>query len=64
MLVAARRVSHAREAFVPTGIRHLQDACYELDNIANNFCLLTTPEANDIKKSVFYRDGAWEPLRQ
>jgi len=48
LLVAAHRVLHAREAFVASGIRHLQDAYYELDNIANNFYLLNTTEANDV----------------
>ena len=40
MLVAAHRVLHAREAFQPTGRRHLQDAYFELDNIANKLVLL------------------------
>lgn len=35
LLVAAHRVLHARESFQPVGARHLQDAYFELDNIAN-----------------------------
>jgi gamma-butyrobetaine dioxygenase len=40
LLVAAHRVLHAREAFVPSGKRHLQDAYFELDNIANKVITL------------------------
>jgi gamma-butyrobetaine dioxygenase len=40
LLVAAHRVLHARESFVPRGKRHLQDAYFELDNIANKLVLL------------------------
>jgi gamma-butyrobetaine dioxygenase len=40
LLVAAHRVLHAREAFQPLGKRHLQDAYFELDNIANKLVLL------------------------
>jgi gamma-butyrobetaine dioxygenase len=40
LLVAAHRVLHARESFVPRGRRHLQDAYFELDNIANKLVLL------------------------
>jgi gamma-butyrobetaine dioxygenase len=35
LLVAAHRVLHARESFQPIAARHLQDAYFELDNIAN-----------------------------
>jgi gamma-butyrobetaine dioxygenase len=35
LLVAAHRVLHARESFQPVGARHLQDAYFELDNVAN-----------------------------
>ena len=40
ILLAAHRVLHAREAFTPTGKRHLQDAYFELDNIANKLVWL------------------------
>ncbi|MDC0088520.1 TauD/TfdA family dioxygenase [Porticoccaceae bacterium] len=40
ILVAAHRVLHAREAFQPIGKRHLQDAYFELDNIANKLVWL------------------------
>lgn len=40
LLVAAHRILHAREAFNPVGKRHLQDAYFELDNIANKLILL------------------------
>ena len=40
ILVAALRVLHARESFQPTAKRHLQDAYFELDNIANKLVLL------------------------
>lgn len=35
LLVASNRVLHAREAFNPIGKRHLQDAYFDYDNIAN-----------------------------
>lgn len=35
LLVAAHRVLHARESFQPLGVRHLQDAYFELDNVVN-----------------------------
>ena len=40
LLVAAHRVLHAREAFIPSGRRHLQDAYFELDNVANQLIQL------------------------
>jgi gamma-butyrobetaine dioxygenase len=40
LLVAAHRVLHAREAFTPSGKRHLQDAYFELDHIANKIVQL------------------------
>ncbi|MBT7374818.1 MAG: DUF971 domain-containing protein [Porticoccaceae bacterium] len=40
LLVAAHRVLHARESFQPIGKRHLQDAYFELDNVANKLVLL------------------------
>ena len=40
ILVAAHRVLHAREAFSPTGRRHLQDAYFELDNLVNKLVWL------------------------
>ena len=40
LLVAAHRVLHAREAFIPVGKRHLQDAYFELDNVANRLIQL------------------------
>ena len=40
MLVAAHRILHAREPFQQTGKRHLQDAYFELDNVANKLVLL------------------------
>jgi alpha-ketoglutarate-dependent taurine dioxygenase len=40
ILVAAHRVLHARESFQPTAKRHLQDAYFELDIIANKLILL------------------------
>ena len=45
LLVAAHRVLHAREAFVPSGKRHLQDAYFELDNIANKVITLNKYKA-------------------
>ncbi len=35
LLVAGHRVMHARVAFEPVGMRHLQDAYFDLDNAAN-----------------------------
>ena len=40
LLVAAHRVLHARESFTPLGKRHLQDAYFELDNVANKLVML------------------------
>ena len=40
LVVAAHRVLHARRAFEPDGPRHLQDAYFELDNVANHYVLL------------------------
>jgi gamma-butyrobetaine dioxygenase len=40
LLVAAHRVLHARQAFLPEGKRHLQDAYFEMDNIVNNIVVL------------------------
>ena len=40
LIVSAHRVLHGREEFIPSGIRHLQDAYYEMDNIENNLFLL------------------------
>ncbi len=40
LLVAAHRVLHGREAFAPTGRRHLQDAYFELDNVRNHLVVL------------------------
>ena len=40
LLVAGHRVLHAREAFEPTGRRHLQDAYFEHDNIRNHLAVL------------------------
>ena len=45
LLVASHRVLHAREAFVPSGKRHLQDAYFELDNIANKVITLNKYKA-------------------
>lgn len=44
LIVAAHRVLHGREAFEPTGRRHLQDAYFELDNIRNQLFLLRRGE--------------------
>lgn len=44
LIVAAHRVLHGREAFEPTGKRHLQDAYFELDNIRNQLYLLRRGE--------------------
>ncbi len=40
LIVAAHRVLHGREAFEPTGRRHLQDAYFELDNVVNHLFML------------------------
>ena len=40
LVVAAHRVLHGREAFEPTGPRHLQDAYFELDNVRNHLVVL------------------------
>lgn len=40
LIVAAHRVLHARRAFESTGERHLQDAYFELDNVANQLIVL------------------------
>ncbi len=40
LVVAAHRVLHGREAFEPTGDRHLQDAYFELDNVRNHRVVL------------------------
>jgi gamma-butyrobetaine dioxygenase len=47
LVVAAHRVLHGREAFDATGRRHLQDAYFELDNIANNLYLLCNEGERD-----------------
>ena len=51
LLVSAHRVLHGREEFKPNGIRHLQDAYYEMDNIENNLFLLNNllQDANNEK---------------
>ena len=40
LIVAAHRVLHGREAFDPTGRRHLQDAYFEFDNVINHLVVL------------------------
>ncbi len=45
LLVASHRVLHGRQAFEPTGRRHLQDAYYELDNVKNHLVLLRRKNA-------------------
>lgn len=40
LIVAAHRVLHGREAFEPSGRRHLQDAYFELDNVRNHVVVL------------------------
>jgi gamma-butyrobetaine dioxygenase len=40
LIVASHRVLHAREAFEPTGRRHLQDAYFEYDNVRNHLVVL------------------------
>ena len=51
LLVSAHRVLHGREEFKPNGVRHLQDAYYEMDNIENNLFLLNNllQDANNEK---------------
>ena len=41
LIVASLRVLHARESFIPSGKRHLQDAYFFYDNAANNIVLLS-----------------------
>ena len=41
LVVASLRVLHAREPFIPSGKRHLQDAYFCYDNAANNIILLS-----------------------
>ena len=41
LIVASLRVLHAREAFVPDGKRHLQDAYFVYDNALNNSITIT-----------------------
>ena len=41
LIVASHRVLHAREPFTPNGKRHLQDAYFVYDNVANNLVLLS-----------------------
>ena len=41
LIVASLRVLHARESFIPSGKRHLQDAYFVYDNAANNIVLLS-----------------------
>lgn len=40
LIVAGHRVLHAREAFLATGRRHLQDAYFEHDNLRNHLVVL------------------------
>ncbi len=40
LVVAAHRVLHGREAFEPSGKRHLQDAYFEFDNARNHLFVL------------------------
>lgn len=40
LVVAAHRVLHGREAFEPSGKRHLQDAYFEFDNVRNHLFVL------------------------
>lgn len=47
LVVAAHRVLHGREAFEPTGRRHLQDAYFELDNVRNHLVVLERKEMTD-----------------
>jgi len=39
LIVASLRVLHAREAFIPNGKRHLQDAYFVYDNPINNYVI-------------------------
>ena len=39
LIVASLRVLHARESFIPNGIRHLQDAYFVYDNALNNYVI-------------------------
>jgi gamma-butyrobetaine dioxygenase len=41
LIVASHRVLHGRTAFDAEGARHLQDAYFELDNVANHLVLLS-----------------------
>lgn len=47
LLVAAQRVLHARESFQPVAARHLQDAYFELDNIANKLRQLQASQKSE-----------------
>lgn len=40
LIVSAHRVLHGRDAFEPTGRRHLQDAYFEFDNVQNHLFVL------------------------
>lgn len=40
LVLAAHRILHGREAFEPSGRRHLQDAYFELDNVRNHLIVL------------------------
>lgn len=44
LIVAAHRVLHGRDAFEPTGRRHLQDAYFEFDNVRNALTVLQRHE--------------------
>jgi alpha-ketoglutarate-dependent taurine dioxygenase len=46
LLVSAHRVLHGRQEFKPDGMRHLQDAYYEMDNIENNLVLYQAQRSN------------------
>jgi len=48
LLVAGHRVLHGREAFEPTGVRHLQDAYFEHDNIRNHLRVLMRRSVSDL----------------
>lgn len=50
LLVAAHRVLHARESFQPVGARHLQDAYFELDNVANKLRQLESQDVLQLKQ--------------
>ena len=39
LIVASLRVLHARESFIPNGLRHLQDAYFVYDNALNNYVI-------------------------